>query len=562
MCQGSFETRDPRLLSDFQHNLTRPHVPDPRPRKAETLTTARPEYNVARGTAYITIQQVIVYLVYFLFYITIARVLTKPEVGAVSLLSAALAAFNALTLLALPQAATRYISSHLGTEERGLAGSVAKTTLRLGILIAVPASLVALPLSPRINSLLFPAGENYILELAFTFLIGSIIDLYLLYNAYFLGVGMYPEYAYVTILYVPLSRGVGVLFAIFGPRLFGISGVLGVIIGWAIGGIAALLLCVYYWHGRLPEPSNYPLRPLLAFTLPLFLATLITFGQQWGDIGVLQVRLGQLPTTGGYYIIANSVSFLSAFWYPVANALYPALSAAHATGDNEGVTSRLSITFRLTNLAVLPLGVAMAAIAPTLLIVAYGPSYATREEWIPFAILTITSMLTAQAAIYATTFQAVGRTRALLAVTLTVTILYLAWVWSLAPMLGTTAAATGRALLYSLAVYLSYRVLRPNIKTTPFKGFTDALALAIGTGLPLLATDQLFNLYAPARTLLRLPAFLVIFTGAFVAVSRRFQIFKQGDFALLKDVLPHRYQPFLRRIERLVLTRHSVEAKP
>jgi len=521
------------------------------------LTTARPEYNVARGTAYITLQQFIVYLSYFLFYIILARVLTKAEVGVVSLLSATLAAFNAITLLALPQAATRYISGHLGTDERSVAGSVAKTTLRLSILIAIPASLIALPLSPVINTLLFPAGETYVLELATTFLIGTIIDLYLLYNAYFLGVGMYPQYAYVTILYVPLSRGIGILLALLGPRLFGTTGVLGVIIGWAIGGIAALLLSIYYWHGRLPQPHNYPLRPLLTFTLPLFLATLITFGQQWGDIGLLQVRLGQLPTTGGYYIIASSVGFLSAFWFPVANALNPALSAAHATGNNEGVTSRLSIAFRLTNLAVLPLGASMAAVAPTLLNIAYGPSYATTAESVPFAILTITTIFTAQAAIYASTFQAVGRTRTLLAVTLTVTILYLAWVWFLAPTLGTTAGATGRALLSSLTVYLSYNLLRPTIKTAPFKGFKDALALAIGTGLPLLAVDQLFDLFAPTRTLLRLPAFLLVFASAFVLVSREFQIFKPGDFVLLKDVLPHRYQPFLRRIERLVLTRQA-----
>lgn len=525
------------------------------------MTTARPDYNVARGTAYITFQQIIVYLSYFLFYIILARVLTKGQVGAVSLLSAVLAAFNAITLLALPQAATRYISGHLGTEERGLAGSVARTTLRLGILIAIPASLIALSLSPNVNTLLFPGGENYTLELTFTFLTGTIIDLYLLYNAYFLGVGMYPQYTYVTILYVPLSRTIGVLFALFGPSLFGVSGVFGVIIGWAIGGIAALLLSIYYWHGRLPQHHNYPLRPLLTFTLPLFLATLITFGQQWGDIGVLQVRLGQLPTTGGYYIIVSSVGFLSAFWFPVANALYPALSAAHATGDNENVTSRLSIAFRLTNLAVLPLGAAMAAIAPTLLSIAYGSSYATKGEWIPFAVLTITSVFTAQAAIYASTFQAVGRTRSLLAVTLTSTILYLAWVWFLAPILGTIAGATGRALLFTLTVYLSYRVLGLNIKTTPFKGFRDALVLAIGTGIPLLVVDQLFDLYAPARSLLRLPAFLLVFAASFVAVCRQFRIFKPGDFALLKDVLPHRYQPFLRRVERLVLIHDSAKEK-
>ena len=521
------------------------------------MTTARPDYNVARGTAYITLQQVIVYLSYFLFYVIIARILTKGEVGAISLLSAILAAFNVITLLALPQAATRYISRHLGTEQQGLAGSVAKTTLRLTLLIAVPSSLIALPLSPAINGLIFQSGDNYVPELILTFLIGAVIDLYLLYNGFLLGVGMYAEYAYVTILYVPLSRGVGVLLALFGPRLLGISGVLGVIIGWAIGGIAALLLCLYYWHGRLPQLHNYQVRPLLAFTLPLFVATLITFGQQWGDIAVLQVRLGQLPTTGGYYIIVNTVSFLSAFYFPVANALYPALSAAHATKEVENVTNRLSIAFRLTNLAVLPLGAAMAAVGPTLLSIAYSPSYATRDESIPFAILTLTTMFTAQAAIYAMTFQAVGRTRSLLAVTLSATILYIAWVWFLAPIMETISGATGRALLYGLTVYLAYRVLRPNIKTTPFKGFAHALALALGTGLPLLVIDQFFNSFAPVGLILRLPVFLAIFIVAYLAISRRFRIFKLGDFALLKDILPHRYQPFLRRIEQLVLSRDS-----
>lgn len=510
------------------------------------MTAARSDYNVARGAAYITGQQVIVYLTYFLFYIIIARVLTKAEVGAVSLLAGALALFNTLTLLALPQAATRYISSHLGTEEKQSAGSVAKTTLRLTLIIAVPAALIAATLSPRINLLVFPSGQDYTLALTTTFLVGLIIDFYLLYGAYFLGAGMYAEYAYQTILYVPLSRGLGVVLALLGLR------VLGIILGWALGGLAAVLLSVYYWRNHLPQPRHYPLRPLLAFTLPLFAATLITLGQQWGDIGILQARLGQLPTTGGYYIIVSSVGFLSAFWFPVANALYPALSAAHTTSGPEGVTNRLSLVFRLTNLAVLPLGVAIAAIAPTALTVAYGASYAV--DAVPFAILTITTIFTAQAAILTTTLQAIGRTRALLWVTLTATILDLAWVWLLAPILGTTAGAIGRALLYGSTVYLSYRVLLPNIKTQPFGGFAKALTLALGGGVPLFVTNQLLMSYTTIRPLLRLPVLLAIFAGTFLAVSRQFRVFKPGDFAILKDVLPRRYHAYLRRIERLILS--------
>ncbi len=510
------------------------------------MTTARPDYNVARGTAYITGQQVIVYLTYFLFYVIIARVLTKGEVGAVSLLAATMAVFNTVTQLALPQAATRYISRHLGTEERPLAGSVAKTTLRLTLLIAVPIALVAIPLSPIVNSLVFPPGENYALELSVTFLVGLVIDLYLLYGAYFLGAGMYAEYAYQTILYIPLSRGLGVALALLGLR------VLGIIVGWGVGGVAAIILSVLLWRNHLPQPRHYPLRPLLAFTLPLFAATLITLGQQWGDVGIIQFRLGQLATTGGYYIIISSVGFISAFWFPVANALFPALSAAHGRDDREGVASRLAWAFRLTNLAVLPLGVSVAAVASTALIVAYGDPYAV--DAVPFAILTITTIFQAQSAILTTALQAVGRTRVLLWVTMTATVVDLAWVWFLAPILGTTAGAIGRALLYGSTVYLAYRALLPEVKTQPFNGFAKAGILALGVALPLFVTNQLFLAYTMVRPLVKLPVLLAIFVGAFVGVSRELRVFHAGDFAMLKDVLPHRYHRFLRRIERLILS--------
>src|SRR6266581_9280331 len=152
------------------------------------MATSRPDYNVARGTAYITGQQVIVYLTYFLFYVVTTRVLTRAEIGAVSLLAATMAAFNTLTQLALPQAATRFISRHLASGERSLAGSVASTTLRLIILLAVPLAFVAILFVPSINSTLFVSG-NYTLALVITFVCGVVLDVYLLYGAYFLGAG-------------------------------------------------------------------------------------------------------------------------------------------------------------------------------------------------------------------------------------------------------------------------------------------------------------------------------------------------------------------------------------
>jgi O-antigen/teichoic acid export membrane protein len=513
------------------------------------MTTSRPDYNVARGTAYITGQQVVVYLTYFVFYVVTTRVLSRAEIGAVSLLAAIMAAFNTITQLALPQAATRYISRHLASGERSLAGSVASTTLRLTILLAVPLAFVGILLTRFINTTLFVSGVDYTVALVVTFICGVVIDVYLLYGAYFLGAGLYAEYAYQTILYIPLSRGLGIALALLG------WGVLGIIVGWLIGGIAAIALSVFYWHGRLPEPRNYPLTHLLGFTLPLFVATLITLGQQWGDVAILQLRIENLATTGGYYVIISSVGFLSAFWFPVANALYPSLSAAHSRGDKESAANSLALSFRLTNLAVLPLGAAVAAVASTALIIAYGEAYGV--DAIAFAILTIATIFQAQSAILTTTLQAFGKTRVLLLVTVTATIIDLAWVWLFAPVLTTTAGAIGRTLLYVSTVYLSYRVLRKETKAQPFHGFLKALALALGVGVPMFVANQVFIDYLPLRPLLRLPILLAIFGGFYLGISRELNIFHAGDFAILKDALPRRYHPFLKRVERLILSRQT-----
>ncbi len=512
---------------------------------ASTSSAQKPGFNVVQGTAWITAQQIVVYLASFIFYVVLARVLTKAEVGAVSLIGAALAAFNVFTLIALPQASTRYISRHLGAGQEVLAGSVVKTTLRLAILVSVPAAIVASSFSPSINKGLFPGGEDYALALGVAFVVGVVLDLYLLYGAYMLGAGMYAEYAYQTILYIPLSRGLGLILALTGLR------VLGIVYGWLIGGVAALALSWYLWRNRLPQPSHYPLRPLLGFVLPLFGTSLITFGQQWGDIALLQIRLGILSTTGGYYLVASSAGFLSAFWFPVANALYPSLSAAHATDDIGGITGRLSIAFRLTNLAVLPIGAIIAALAPTLLAVAFGPAYVV--DSVPLAFLALGTVLTAQAAIYNTTLQAVGRVRTLFVVTFIAILLDLSFVWLLAPYLSAVAAAVGRVILYGTSAFLSFWVLRGEIHTEPFRGFGRPVILAVGVAGPLFVIDRAMESVG-LRPLLRIPVLLVFLLIGSFAISWKLRIFRAGDFAMLKEITPRRLHGVLRRIESLILT--------
>jgi O-antigen/teichoic acid export membrane protein len=510
------------------------------------MSKAGDVYNVPRGTAYLTTQQIITYATYLVFYVALARILRPEEVGQVSLLLAAQAAFVALTQLGLPSAATRYISGNIGKDDRQTAGAVARTILRLSIFIGAVGFAIAALISPIVGPSVIGSSDAGTF-LILTFFSGFLLDIIIVYGAYFIGIGAYARNLYQNALYIPFSRGLGLLLAVLGYR------VTGIVAGWVIGGLVAVLLSTYLWHGQLPEHTSHPIKPLLAFSLPVFGSALITFGQQYGDITILQAIIGQLSTTGAYYLIVSSVSFLSVLWIPVTSALYPALSASHATGGTEAVSERLSVAFRLTNLAVLPLGAALAAVAPTAIELVYGPTYVSQAGI--FAILALATIFTAQGAILTTSLQAVGRARQVLIVTLVSTVVGLLVVITTARFVGTLGGALGRIILSIGTVILARRSMGSSVRTHTENALPIAMLLAVGVGGPLAIVDYLLiGHLSPFR---RLPILLAVFALAFLAISRAFRIFRASDFGILKDALPHRFHPQLRAIEHLIVGRRK-----
>jgi len=508
------------------------------------LTKTAELYNVPRGTAYLTSQQVLLYVVYLVFYVLLARILNKTEVGEVAVLALIQALLTGLISGSLPLAATRFISRSIVAGDAQAAAGVARVTLRLSLALALPVVVLAVLFSPYLAGFLRGATDPVNLLLV-TFVASLFLDLTLLYTAFFIGVGRYAQTLYQNALFVPLSRGLGLVLAFYGFR------VLGIVSGWAIGGIATLILSVYLWHGQLPKGGSFPVRPILVFSLPVFASALITLGQQWGDMGIIYVLLG--PTIlGPYYLVVSSVNFLSVLWMPVNQAIYPALSAAHSTGDPREVSDRLGTAFRLINLTVLPISAALAVITPTALDIVYGQSYV--GEALTLSILSLSSIFVAQGVLLVTTMQAVGHTRQYLGVTLASTLVFMGFVGLGALPLGTLAGAIGRALLSILIVVLAKLTLRREISTHVNSALSKAIPLAVGVALPLLALDQFFLMSHPFRPIFQLIILFGLFVVLYGGISRQLRVFHHGDFAMLHDVLPGRLRPILKMIQRIIVS--------
>ncbi len=503
-------------------------------------------FNIPRGTAYITYQQIVIYATSLVYYVVLIRILNLAQIGQVSLLAAAMSVFTTITQLSLPAAATRFISGNIGSRDPPDAGAVARTTLRLLLSVAGPALLFAILASPIIGAAIFKTSDSTIL-LVVTFAASFLLDLTTLYGAYFLGLGLYAEMVYQNILYVPLSRGLGLVLAYKG------LGTLGIPLGWATGASLTLLLSVYLWKGRLSRSNSFPARPLLVFSLPLFASALITLVQGWGDIALLQGILGQFGTTGAYYLVVSSVAFISILWTPAAGALYPALSSCYATEGPTAVSEKLGVAMRLVNLTVLPTGAALAVVAPTALEAVYGPSLAAGA--VPFAILAITIIFSAQSLLLITTLQAIAKTKPILGNSLAATIIDLAAVGLGARALGTTAGAIGRALLVLGTMVLAWRSLRRVLHVPVAQGLPKAIAIAVLSAVPLATIDYALATNLHLAPLFRLPVLVIVFALSFLIVCRGLAVFAGADFELLERAVPRVVRPYLDVMERLLVRR-------
>jgi O-antigen/teichoic acid export membrane protein len=183
----------------------------------------------------------------------------------------------------------------------------------------------------------------------------------------------------------------------------------------------------------------------------------------------------------------------------------------------------------------------------------YGPSLVAGA--VPFAILAVTIIFSAQSLLLMTTLQAIGKTKPILGISLAATIIDLAAVALGARPLGTTAGAIGRALLALGMMTLAWWTLRRVLHVPITRGLSKALLVAILTATPLAIADYALATNLHLTPLFRLPGLVILFALSFLIICRELSVFTDSDFELLENALPHILIRYLDAVERLLLRR-------
>jgi len=425
---------------------------------------------LASGTFYLALMNATQYATAFVFYIVVARVLSPSEVGSFSLLFMIMTIFNTLTLLALNNAVTKYVAESLGRGNEEEAWACSKKAFKLMLGVSLPSLALALSISPIFSSY----AEVGSLEVSLILVSAFALDLINYYGAVMYGYCMFKQVAIQNILFTLSSRFLALLLASLGLKVLGLS------LGFLIGSLATIIFSLVVLRGKTRSSSkDFPSSKLLNFSAPIYGANVIGLLQSWLDVAVLSSVAG-LGVTGTYYIAASSVAPLSVLWIPLSSALFPVLSWMNGSGYEEQVLEVRKRTLRVATAIVLPLSVALASVSRTALFVVYGSAYA--EASVPFAILALSSILSAYASIYGAELQALGRTRTIFVAGVASTAAYVLLLATITKSLGQVGAAVARVTMVTVCFLILHRRLGAkapeNLKRSAIAATITASALA------------------------------------------------------------------------------------
>jgi O-antigen/teichoic acid export membrane protein len=125
---------------------------------------------------------------------------------------------------------------------------------------------------------------------------------------------------------------------------------------------------------------------------------------------------------------------------------------------------------------ILPLGVALASVSQTALLIAYGEKYAGAS--VPLSILASLTIVSAYTSIYSTELQSVGKTKPILKAGVTSTLAYVALLATLAAPLKQVGAALARAMITIVSFTILYRSFGMRIPGNLGKSIMIAAILA------------------------------------------------------------------------------------
>ena len=510
----------------------------------------RPTARVARGATYLFIQGFGTAAIGLVYFAILARFFGSPseqwQMGAYALLSFVLSFAQIFGTLSLQSAAVKHIAQYLAEGKVEKAKGVAVRVLQVGLAMSAIAFSALFVPAEWISTLLFGLSDH-------AFLIRLVAASTIFVIMYALAVGILQglqrmrDVALIGLAYSLVHAGVGAFLLFLGWKLQAV--VAGWLAGWAITSVAALVLVARYL-GVIGKP--HPLRPLMSFSLPLYLSAGVGFFIGWIDqlflVSYMSLLYGvtEGQTILGIYHVAVRASVVPAlFSNALIIALFPSLSELYAQQGLNSLRDAFRVSSRYSVLIGFPLIIGLATLAYPVIILFGGWEYI--DAAIPLIIISVAALIATLGLAMNPILLTLGRTvvASLLSVVSVALSLFLAYLLVVPLNLGMIGAAWARTLTSILSFLLTfYFVSRYVPLSFDKKALWKSSVASVFLVAAIVGLDLIRSLLSPSSyqflviRLHLLPIYVIAGGLAYFISLIVLKAFTKQDLEILQEYLP------------------------
>jgi len=514
------------------------------------MTQLSPGARVARGATYMFAGGFAASVIGLITFVVITRVLSKEEMGIFAVLNLILSIAQTFGTLALTSAAVKYIAHYLEEKQIDKAKSVANLVLRICVVTSILSFCVLFFLAEWLSLWLFGTSSQTLLFQVLAFVLSFNI-LYLGVISFLQGLQKMFELSFIGLIYAIIQNFLGIYLILNG------LGLLGIVYGWLAGVVVSTLLSLaltYRYFGI--SRKSHPIKPLIEFSLPLYLSQILTFFVGWVDQIFVLSFIGAVYL-GVYYIAVRASVVPSLIFTSIIAALFPQLSELYAQNGATSLKGAFHTSTRYAMLIGFPTIIGLATLAYPIVILFAGLEYA--EAAVPLIILCVSSLPTTLGVAITAILWAMGRTKIASLITVAsifseMFVLYVALVYLNVEILG---AALSRVVAAVIGFALGTLSLKKNPgisfdKDALWKGSVSCAIMVFAIVL----LDVIRQYFASSQQFLvfrlhLLPIYVIVGAVAYFLSLVALRAIKKQDIELAHEYLPNRLKPIAKWLGRI-----------
>jgi len=519
--------------------------------------TLSPQVHVARGATYTFIQGILtaalgVLYVWVLLHtkeITGQILFTQSDFGFYTMLSFILTLTSTIGLLALRSASVRYIAHYLVEGKTDKARSVVTRVLQVSVVTAITIAVALFALAGMLSNIF--ASSILIFQLL---AISSAIQIFYFQTQGFLqGIQRIRELALINILYTVVQYSLAIILVYAG------YGVLGIVISWVLAvGLLWLITLLLTFRDIFPSPHAHEFKPLLAFSFPIYVSTLMTFIVNWVD-QILVLPFKGTDVLGVYSIAVRASVVPNMVSVAIITALFPKLSELHSAIGVRGLSDSFKTSTRYAAFIGFPVSLMVAALAFPIIVLFATVRYV--DAVLPLAVMCIASLPSTLGSAIIPTFYTLKKTKTASLITgFSIVLQALLSFISLAFLnLGLTSVAFSRLFAALGGFVLGSYVLRLSLNIEYDKEAIWKSAVAsIVMVLSLFGLEFLRMLLEPLSfqflvlRIRQLPIYALVGAVVYLLSLIVLRAVKKRDMELLREYLPAKFRWIAGLLDRII----------